>query len=107
MHSKAGNATAMHRDGSEVDKGGGFEDADVSVIGGADEVAGEGWGEGAGVKGEGGYGAGVIDEGSNLRGSCEIVDFDGIIGAAGCRDGSGGGEGLDRGDVRGVGEERV
>lgn len=95
----------MHRDGFEVDEGVGFEDAEVAIVGGADEVARERGSEGAGIESEGGDSAGVIDEGSNLGRRCEVIYLDGVVGATGCCNGAGGGDGLDRGDVRGIGED--
>lgn len=88
-----------------MDKGVGVVDYDGAVVGGGNEVPREGKGNGRrGEEREGGDGGGVV-KGSDLGGSGEVVNFDGVVGAAGDGSGTGNGGALDRGEVGREGEE--
>lgn len=103
---KIGDALAVCGDGLKVDEGVGVVDANGAIVGGGEEVAGEAAGGGGrGVESEGGDGAAVVEEGADLGSGGEVVELDGVVGAAGRGDGAGGRDGLDGADVGGVGEE--
>lgn len=59
-----------------------------------------------GVKGESGDGGGVVVEGTEGGGGGEVVEMDCVVGAAGCDDGVGNGDGFDKGEMGWVGEKR-
>lgn len=100
-------AAAVHVDGPEVDEGVGVVDAHGAVVGGGDEVAGDGGGEGEGEEGEGGDGAAMVEEGSELGGGGEVVEADGAVVAAGGRGGAARRDALDGAGVGRVGEEAL
>lgn len=91
MHREVIHSLLMSMNGLEVYERVGVVDANGAVVGGGDEVAGEGEGRRS-EEGEGGDGGGVVVEGADFGGGGEVVDFDGVVGAAGGRGGAGNGD---------------
>lgn len=104
VNGEVGDSPFVGRNGLEEDEGVGVEDGDRAVLGGREEVEGEGEG-GGGEEGEGGGGGRGGGEGGDLGGGWEVVELDGVVGSSGGRDGASDGDGTDWGEVGGVGED--
>lgn len=105
VQSEIVDSLLVRRESLEVNEGIGIVDTNRAVGGGGDEVAGE-VEIGRGVEGEGGDGGGVVMERTEGGGGGEVVEVDSVVGAAGCNDGAGDGDGFDEREVGGIGEER-
>lgn len=88
-----------------MNEGVGVVDANGAVGGGGDEIAREVEIRRS-VKRKGGDGGGVIVEGTEGRGSGEVVEMDSVVGAAGGNDGTGNGDGFDLREMGGIRESR-